>query len=38
VLQVSAVHTGLCESPEQALEQLMDSVVRLHASEDDRPS
>ena len=38
VLQVSAVHTGLCESPEQALEQLMDSVVRLNAGEDDRPS
>lgn len=38
VLQVSAVHTGLCESPEQALEQLMDSVVRLPASEDGRPS
>ncbi len=28
VLQVSAVHTGLCESPERAIEQLMTSMVR----------
>lgn len=28
VLQVSAVHTGLCESPEQAIEQIMASMVR----------
>ncbi len=31
VVQVSPVHTGLCESPELALEQLMARVVRLPA-------
>jgi len=29
VLQVSAVHSGLCEDPERALEHLMDGMVRL---------
>jgi Protein of unknown function (DUF3037) len=28
VLQVSAVHSGLCEDPERALEHLMDAMVR----------
>lgn len=28
VLQVSAVHSGLCESPERELEHLMDRMVR----------
>ncbi len=31
VLQVSPVHSGLCESPEQALEHLLATVVRLPA-------
>lgn len=29
ILQTSPVHTGLCEQPERALEQLMDQMVRL---------
>ncbi len=29
VLQVSAVHSGLCEDPARALEHLMDVMVRL---------
>jgi hypothetical protein len=29
VLQISAVHSGLCEDPERALEHLMDGMVRL---------
>ena len=29
VLQISAVHSGLCEDPERALEHLMDEMVRL---------
>jgi DUF3037 family protein len=29
VLQVSPVHSGLCESPEAALAQLFESMVRL---------
>lgn len=29
VLQVSPVHSGLCEDPERALEHLMDGIVRL---------
>ena len=29
VLQTSAVHSGLCEDPAVALEQLMDGMVRL---------
>ncbi len=28
VIQVSPVHSGLCEDPERALEALMDQVVR----------
>lgn len=28
ILQVSAPHTGLCESPEEWLERLLDRVVR----------
>jgi Protein of unknown function (DUF3037) len=28
VLQVSPVHSGLCEDPERALEHLMDTIVR----------
>jgi DUF3037 family protein len=27
-IQVSAVHVGLCEDPERALEHLMDRMVR----------
>jgi len=29
ILQTSSVHSGLCESPEEALEQLMQSMVRV---------
>jgi len=29
VIQVSPVHSGLCEDPEQALERLVDRMVRL---------
>lgn len=29
VIQVSPVHSGLCETPERALEKLMDQMVRL---------
>lgn len=28
IVQVSAVHSGLCESPDQALQHLMDRMVR----------
>jgi len=31
VLQVSPVHSGLCESPERELEDLMERMVRLPA-------
>jgi hypothetical protein len=31
ILQMSPVHSGLCESPERALEELMDRVVRAPA-------
>ena len=31
VIQVSPVHSGLCEDPERALEQLFDRMVRLPA-------
>lgn len=31
VVQVSAVHAGLCDSPEQALERLVESMVRVPA-------
>lgn len=31
VLQVSAVHSGLCESPQAALDRLFDSLVALPA-------
>lgn len=29
VIQVSPVHSGLCEGPEEALERLMDRMVRV---------
>lgn len=29
ILQTSAVHSGLCEEPQLALQQLMDRMVRL---------
>ena len=29
VIQVSPVHTGLCEDPERALAELMDRMVRV---------
>lgn len=32
VLQVSPVHTGMCEDPARALEDLLNSMVRLGAS------
>jgi hypothetical protein len=31
ILQTSPVHSGLCEVPEQALEELMERVVRVPA-------
>lgn len=37
VLQVSPVHSGLCESPERALEDLMARMVRMPAK-DVRPA
>ncbi len=30
MIQVSAVHTGLCEEPEQKLEQLFERLVKTH--------
>ncbi len=32
ILQVSPVHSGLCEDPERALEDLMDRIVRTRPS------
>jgi hypothetical protein len=32
VLQVSPVHSGLCEDPARALDELMERVVRLNAA------
>jgi hypothetical protein len=32
VIQVSPVHSGLCEEPERALDHLMDRMVRLPAA------
>lgn len=32
VLQVSAVHSGLCDDPERELERLLDRMVRLPRS------
>jgi hypothetical protein len=32
VIQVSPVHSGLCEDPERALEHLVERVVRLQRS------
>ena len=29
IIQASPVHTGLCDDPEEALEHLMDTTVRL---------
>jgi hypothetical protein len=29
VIQVSAVHSGLCEAPEKMLERLLDEMVRI---------
>jgi hypothetical protein len=37
VLQVSAVHSGLCESPERALTELFERMVRLPGRESSRP-
>lgn len=31
VLQLSPVHSGLCEHPEETLERLMDAMVRVRA-------
>lgn len=30
IIQVSAVHSGLCESPEKALDQLFERVLSVH--------
>jgi hypothetical protein len=37
ILQTSPVHSGLCEDPAQALEQLMDRMVRLRTPLRARP-
>jgi DUF3037 family protein len=37
VLQFSPVHSGLCEDPARALEDLMDRMVRLSRSASSRP-
>jgi hypothetical protein len=37
ILQTSPVHSGLCEDPAQALERLMDTMVRLRTTPPARP-
>ena len=32
ILQVGPVHAGLCQDPAQALEALLDAMVRVHAT------